>query len=53
VSFAVRPRLKVGVEARPSFALSLNERDREPLGELQAYSDAAGIRESRSDRTLK
>src|SRR5918996_381581 len=33
VSFAVRPKLKVGVEARPSFALSLNERDRELLGE--------------------
>jgi carbohydrate-selective porin OprB len=37
VSFAVRPKLKVGVEARPSFALSLNERDRELPGELQTY----------------
>ena len=53
VSFAVRPKLKVGVEARPSFALSLNERDRELLGELQTYFGCGWIRESRSDRTVK
>jgi hypothetical protein len=53
VSFAVRPKLKVGVEARPSFALSLNERDRELLGELQTYFECGWIRESRSDRTFK
>ena len=53
VSFAVRPKLKVGVEARPSFALSLNERDRELLGELQTYFGCGWIRESRSDRTFK
>ena len=53
MSFAVRPKLKVGVEARPSFALSLNERDRELLGELQTYFGCGWIRESRSDRTFK
>jgi hypothetical protein len=53
VSFAVRPKLKVGVEARPSFALSLNERDRDLLGELQTYFGCGWIRESRSDRTFK
>jgi hypothetical protein len=31
VSFAVRPRLRIGLEARPSFSLSLNERDRDLL----------------------
>ena len=53
VSFAVRPKLKVGLEARPSFSLSLNERDRELLRGLQAYFGCCGIRESRSDRTFK
>ena len=53
VSFAIRPKLKVGLEARPSFSLSLNERDRELLGELQAFFECGWIRESRSDRTFK
>jgi hypothetical protein len=37
VSFAVRSRLKVGLEARPSFSLSLNARDRDLLEGLQAF----------------
>jgi LAGLIDADG endonuclease len=53
VSFAVRPKLKVGLEARPSFSLSLNERDRDLLQDLQAYFGCGWIRQSRSDRTFK
>ena len=53
ISFAIRPRLRVGLEARPSFSLSLNERDRELLGDLQAFFECGWIRESRSDRTFK
>jgi LAGLIDADG endonuclease len=53
VSFAIRPKLKVGLEARPSFALSLNERDQALLRELQAYFECGWIRESRADRTFK
>ena len=53
ISFAIRPRLKVGLEARPSFALSLNERDRDLLEGLQAFFECGWIRESKSDRTLK
>ena len=53
MSFAVRPKLKVGLEARPSFSLSLNARDRELLGALQAFFECGWIRESRSDRTFK
>jgi LAGLIDADG endonuclease len=53
VSFAVRSKLKVGLEARPSFSLSLNARDRELLGALQAFFECGWIRESRSDRTFK
>ena len=53
VSIAIRPKMKVGLEARPSFSLSLNERDRELLGDLQAFFECGWIRESRSDRTFK
>jgi LAGLIDADG endonuclease len=53
VSFAVRPKLKVGLEARPSFSLSLNERDRQLLGDVQTFFECGWIRESRSDRTFK
>jgi hypothetical protein len=34
ISFAVRAKLRTGLEARPSFSLSLNERDRELLEDL-------------------
>ena len=53
VSIAIRPKMKVGLEARPSFSLSLNERDRDLLGGLQAFFECGWIRESRSDRTFK
>ena len=53
VSFAVRPRLRIGLEARPSFSLSLNERDRDLLEGLQAFLECGWIRQSRSDRTFK
>jgi hypothetical protein len=53
VSFAIRSRMRIGLEARPSFSLSLNERDRELLGALQAFFECGWIRASRSDRTFK
>ena len=53
VSIAVRPKMKVGLEARPSFALSLNERDRRLLEDLRTFFGCGWIRESRSDRTFK
>jgi hypothetical protein len=53
VSFSVRPKLRVGIEVRPSFSLSLNERDRELLEGLQTFFGCGWIRESRSDRTFK
>jgi hypothetical protein len=53
VSFAVREKLRVGLEARPSFSLSLNRRDRALLEDLQAYFGCGWIRESRGDRTFK
>jgi hypothetical protein len=53
VSFAVRPKLRTGLEARPSFSLSLNERDRELLSGLMQFFGCGWVRESRLDRTFK
>ena len=53
VSFAVRAKLRLGLEARPSFALSLNQRDGALLEDLKAFFGCGCIRESRGDRTLK
>ena len=53
ISFSLRARLKAGLEVRPSFALSLNERDRSLLEDLQIYFGCGSIRESRVDRTFK
>jgi hypothetical protein len=53
VSLAIRAKLRVGLEVRPSFSLSLNERDQELLQGLQAFFGCGWIRESKGDRTLK
>ena len=53
VSFSFRRKLKVGVETRPSFSLSLNRRDLELLKQLHAFFGCGAIRYSRSDRTYK
>ena len=47
VSLAVSKRLRTGLEVRPSFALSLNERDLGLLQGLQAFYGCGSIRESR------
>jgi hypothetical protein len=51
--FALRSKLRTGLEVRPSFALSLNERDPELLRDLQMYFGCGWIRESKTDRTFK
>jgi LAGLIDADG endonuclease len=53
VSFAVRAKLRMGLEARPSFSLSLNQKDRALLQDLQSFFECGWIRESRFDRTFK
>jgi hypothetical protein len=53
VSFSLRSRLRTRIEVRPSFSLSLNERDCRLLQDLQAYFECGWIRQSRSDRTFK
>ena len=53
ISFAVRAKLRTGLEVRPSYSLSLNEKDLELLEDLQAFYGCGWIRESKSDRTFK
>lgn len=53
MSFAVRGRLRTGLEVRPSFSLSLNEKDLELLRDLQAFVGCGWIRESKAGRTFK
>ena len=53
ISFSLRARLRARLEVRPSFSLSLNEKDRPLLADLQAFFDCGWIRQSRSDRTYK
>jgi LAGLIDADG endonuclease len=53
ISFAVRAKLRLGLEVRPSFSLSLNERDLRLLQDLRAFFKCGWIRESKSDRTFK
>ena len=53
VSFALRAKLRTGLEVRPSFSLSLNEKDRRLLEDLREFFGCGWIRESRSDRTFK
>jgi hypothetical protein len=53
VSLAVRRKLRTGIEVRPSFALSLNERDLALVTELQTFFGCGWIRESKGDRTFK
>jgi hypothetical protein len=53
ISFAIRAKLRLGLEVRPSFSLSLNERDLRLLEGLQAFFGCGWIRESKTDRTFK
>ncbi len=53
VSFNRRPKLRVGIETRPSFSVSLSERDLDLLKRLRNFFGCGGIRYSRSDRTYK
>jgi LAGLIDADG endonuclease len=53
ISFAIRAKLRLRIEVRPSFSLSLNEKDLRLLEDLQAFFECGWIRESKSDRTFK
>ncbi len=53
VSFNRRARLTVGIETKPSFSVTLHQRDLGVLKGLRAFFKCGGIRYSRSDRTYK
>jgi hypothetical protein len=53
VSLSRRSKLRLGLEVRPSFSLSLNEKDRSLLEDLQTFFGGGWLRESRGDRTVK
>jgi hypothetical protein len=53
ISFSQRHKLRFGLEVRPSFSLSLNEKDRPLLKDLQTFFGCGSLRESRGDRTVK
>src|SRR5579859_7066398 len=52
ISLALREKLRTGLEVRPSFSLSLNERDLELLRDLHAFFECGWIRQSKTDRTF-
>jgi len=53
ISFSFRKKLKVGVETRPSFSISLNARDLVLLQGVHQYFGCGAIRYSKGDRTYK
>ena len=53
VSFSFRKRLKVGIETRPSFSISLTRRDLHILERIREFFGCGGIRYSRTDSTYK
>jgi hypothetical protein len=53
VPIAIRAKLRARLEVRPSFSLSLNEKDLGLLEDLQAFFGRGWIRESKGDRTYK
>ena len=53
VSFNKRRKIKVGIETRPSFSISLSKRDFKLLLKVREFFGCGGIRYSRGDRTYK
>ena len=53
VSFNRRRKLRVGIETRPSFSVTLHRRDLALLKALRAYFGCGAIRYSRRDGTYK
>lgn len=53
VSFTLRKKLTWGIETRPSFSVSLNQRDLMLIRKLHAFFQCGAVRYSRSDQTYK
>lgn len=53
VSFNRRKRIKIGIETRPSFSITLNRRDIELIKSIRDFFGCGGIRYLKGDRTYK
>ncbi len=53
VSFSIRPKLKIGWEVKPSFAVAQNFDRREVLDLMIEYFGCGHIRKNTADKTLK
>src|SRR3990167_11112629 len=53
ISFTLREKLKFGIETRPSFSISLNQRDLSLIKNLHSFFKCGAVRFSKSDRTYK
>ena len=53
VSFTLRKKLKLGIETKPLFSVSLSERDLPLIKQLHDYFGCGAIRSSKSDRAYK
>lgn len=53
ISFSLRKKIKLGIEVRPSFSISLNRRDLELIKTVHQYFCCGAVRYSRNDNTYK
>lgn len=53
VSFNLKKRLKLRIETRPSFSITLNENDYKLLKKIREYFKCGAIRYNKGDRTYK
>lgn len=53
ISFLLRTRLKLGIEVRPSFSISLNKRDLELIKLVRIFFNCGSVRFCSSDRCYK
>lgn len=53
VSFSVRPKMRIGIEVRPSFAVAQNQRSKETIYLLKTFFDCGSVRFNTSDKTYK
>jgi len=53
VSFSLRKKMKMGIEVRPSFAISQHRRNKDIILFLRDYFKCGGVRYSRHDQNFK
>ena len=53
VSFSIRPKMNLGIEVRPSFAVAQHKRSKEVLYMLRLYFKCGTVRFNKRDQTYK